>query len=53
MLIEARLVEEKNVVGTARYYSITENGTKVLALLASNSSSSEPDGGPKVAGDEK
>jgi predicted transcriptional regulator len=51
MLLEARLIEEKNVIGTARYYFITENGTRVLALLAS--SSSEQGSGPKVAGDEK
>jgi DNA-binding transcriptional ArsR family regulator len=50
MLLEARLVEERNVVGTARYYSITENGVRVLALLAE----SEPASGRKVdGGDEK
>ncbi|WP_148701198.1 ArsR/SmtB family transcription factor [Candidatus Nitrososphaera evergladensis] len=43
MLLEARLVEEKNVVGTARYYSITENGAKVLALLASSGGEAKDD----------
>lgn len=51
MLLEARLIEEKDVVGTARYYAITESGARVLTLLASselgNSSSSKADGGDK------
>jgi DNA-binding transcriptional ArsR family regulator len=34
MLLEARLVEEKNRIGTAKYYSLTKNGEKVLSLLA-------------------
>jgi hypothetical protein len=34
MLLQARLIEESGVVGTARYYSITENGRKILSLLA-------------------
>ena len=49
MLLEARLVEERNVIGTARYYSITENGVRVLTLLAE----SELKGSRKVAGDER
>lgn len=34
MLLQARLIQESSVVGTARYYSITENGRRVLSLLA-------------------
>jgi DNA-binding MarR family transcriptional regulator len=34
MLAQARLIEESGIVGTARYYSITENGRRVLSLLA-------------------
>lgn len=33
MLLNARLIEESGVEGTARYYSITENGRRVLLLL--------------------
>lgn len=33
MLLNARLVEESGVEGTARFYSITENGRRVLVLL--------------------
>ncbi len=33
MLLSARLVEEDGVEGTARFYSITENGRRVLLLL--------------------
>jgi DNA-binding MarR family transcriptional regulator len=36
MLVEARLIEENGVVGTARYYSITESGRKILSLLATD-----------------
>ena len=36
MLLQARLIEESGVVGTARYYSITENGKRVLSLLAAD-----------------
>lgn len=36
MLLEARLVEERNVVGTTRYYSLTESGERVLSLLAAS-----------------
>lgn len=36
MLLLARLIEESDVVGTARYYSITENGKRVLSLLAAD-----------------
>lgn len=36
MLMQTGLVEEKVAVGTTRYYSITENGRKVLLLLADN-----------------
>ncbi|MGI0019806.1 MAG: winged helix-turn-helix domain-containing protein [Nitrososphaera sp.] len=36
MLVQARLIEESDVVGTARYYSITENGRRVLSLLAAD-----------------
>jgi DNA-binding transcriptional ArsR family regulator len=36
MLLQARLIEESDVVGTARYYSITENGRRVLLLLAAD-----------------
>lgn len=33
MLLNARLIVEDGVEGTARYYSITENGRRVLLLL--------------------
>ena len=36
MLVQAWLIEESGVVGTARYFSITENGRKVLLLLAAD-----------------
>lgn len=36
MLLEARLVEEKNRIGTAKYYSLTRNGERVLSLLAAS-----------------
>ncbi|MEP0826212.1 MAG: helix-turn-helix transcriptional regulator [Nitrososphaera sp.] len=36
MLLEARLVEEKNRIGTTRYYSLTRSGEKVLSLLAAS-----------------
>lgn len=36
LLLQARLIEESAAVGTARYYSITESGKKVLSLLASD-----------------
>lgn len=36
MLMQARLIEESGLVGTARYYSITENGKKILSLLAAD-----------------
>lgn len=34
MLLQSRLVEERTVVGTARYYAITQAGMKVLSLLS-------------------
>jgi len=34
MLLQSRLVEEKTVVGTSKYYAITRNGEKVLSLLS-------------------
>jgi predicted transcriptional regulator len=34
MLLQSRLVEEKTVVGTSKYYAITHNGAKVLSLLS-------------------
>jgi predicted transcriptional regulator len=34
MLLQSRLVEERTVVGTARYYAITHAGMKVLSLLS-------------------
>lgn len=48
MLLEARLVEERNIVGTTRYYSLTENGERVLSLLAASE-----DRGSNVPGEEK
>ncbi len=36
MLMQTGLVEEKVAVGTTKYYSITENGKKILLLLAEN-----------------
>jgi hypothetical protein len=36
MLTQSRLVEEKQVVGTAKFYMITESGTKILSLLSSD-----------------
>lgn len=36
MLLQSRLVEERTVVGTSKYYAITHDGTKVLALLSSD-----------------
>lgn len=36
MLLDARLVEEKNKIGTAKYYSLTRNGEKILSLLAAS-----------------
>jgi predicted transcriptional regulator len=36
MLMQTGLVEEKVAVGTTKYYSITENGKKILLLLADN-----------------
>lgn len=33
MLVRSGLVEEKMVIGTARYYGITESGNRVLSLL--------------------
>ena len=36
MLLQARLIEESDVVGTARYYSITENGKRVPSSLAAD-----------------
>lgn len=35
MLLQGRLVEERTVVGTTRYYAITHDGMKVLSLLSS------------------
>jgi predicted transcriptional regulator len=35
MLLQSRLVEERTVVGTTRYYAITHDGMKVLSLLSS------------------
>jgi predicted transcriptional regulator len=35
MLLQSRLVEEKNLVGTTRYYAITHDGVKVLSLVSS------------------
>ncbi|AFU59174.1 MAG: winged helix-turn-helix domain-containing protein [Nitrososphaera sp.] len=37
MLLHSRLVEERTVVGTARYYAITHDGIKVLSLLSNSS----------------
>lgn len=34
MLLQSRLVEERTVVGTTRYYAITASGEKVLSLLS-------------------
>lgn len=34
ILLQSRLVEERTVVGTSRYYAITASGTKVLSLLS-------------------
>lgn len=42
MLINARLVEESGVEGTARYYSITENGRRVLVLLTQGEPEKSP-----------
>lgn len=36
MLMQTGLVEEKVAVGTTKYYSITENGKKILLLLSNN-----------------
>lgn len=36
MLLQIRLVEERMVVGTAKYYAITYDGTKILSLLSSD-----------------
>lgn len=36
MLVETRLIEENGMVGTARYYSITEGGRKILSLIAAD-----------------
>jgi DNA-binding transcriptional ArsR family regulator len=36
MLLQGRLVEERTVVGTSRYYGITTSGQKVLSLLSSS-----------------
>lgn len=35
MLVQSRLVEERTVVGTTRYYAVTASGAKVLSLLSS------------------
>jgi hypothetical protein len=34
MLLQSRLVEERTVIGTTRYYAITASGAKVLSLLS-------------------
>ena len=36
MLLQSRLVEKRTVVGTARYYAITHDGTKILSLLSAD-----------------
>jgi hypothetical protein len=36
MLLQSRLVEERTVVGTSKYYAITHDGAKVLTLLSSD-----------------
>lgn len=36
MLLQGRLVEERTVVGTARYYAITHDGMRVLSLLSAS-----------------
>jgi predicted transcriptional regulator len=36
MLLQSRLVEEKTVIGTSKYYAITHDGAKVLSLLSSD-----------------
>jgi predicted transcriptional regulator len=41
MLVEGGLVEERGIVGTSRYYVITENGMKVLSLLSSSEMASK------------
>jgi predicted transcriptional regulator len=38
MLLQSRLIEERTVVGTARYYAVTHDGLKVLSLLSSGDS---------------
>lgn len=35
-ILQSRLVEELTVVGTARYYAITHDGTKILSLLSAD-----------------
>jgi predicted transcriptional regulator len=34
MLLQSRLVEEKTMVGTSKYYAITHDGAKILSLLS-------------------
>jgi predicted transcriptional regulator len=34
MLLQSRLIEERTVVGTTRFYAITHDGTRVLSLLS-------------------
>lgn len=48
MLLEARLVEEKNRIGTAKYYSLTRSGERVLSLLAASD-----DGAHNISGDNR
>jgi len=43
MLLQGRLVQERTVVGTARYYAITHDGMKVLSLLSGGSNKVEGD----------
>lgn len=39
MLLHRRLVEERTIVGTTRYYAITPSGAKILSLLSKEDSS--------------
>jgi hypothetical protein len=42
-LTQNKLAEEKGIVGTARYYVITENGRRVLSLLMAGQRTTEED----------
>lgn len=44
MLVQGGLVEEKMVIGTARYYGITKSGNRVLSLLVSSGQTNIRDG---------